>query len=65
MSKNFNPEIIRLVKENGCYFVRHGKGDHDIWYSPISNTNFPVDSKIKARPVANKILKEAGIDEKI
>ena len=19
-----------ILKENGCYFVRHGKGDHDI-----------------------------------
>ena len=39
-------EILLL---NGCYFVRHDKGDHDIYYSPITNRNFTVDSKIKSR----------------
>jgi hypothetical protein len=26
----------------GCSRVRHGKGDHEIWYSPISGKHFPV-----------------------
>ncbi|MDR0937300.1 MAG: type II toxin-antitoxin system HicA family toxin [Oscillospiraceae bacterium] len=52
------------LSERGCLFVRHGKGDHDIWHSPITNRNFPVDSKIKSRHSANAVLKQAGIDEK-
>ena len=49
-----------LLKE-GCYFVRHGKGDHDIWHSPVSGKTFSVDGKIKSRHSANSVLKEAGL----
>jgi len=49
------------LKEYGCYFFRRGKGDHDIWFSPISNRMFPVDSVIKSRHMANLIMKQAGI----
>jgi len=42
--------------------VRHGKGDHDIWYSPITRINVTVDGKIKSRHTANAILKQCGID---
>lgn len=56
-------KIVRqLLSENGCKFVRHGKGDHDIWYSSKTGKNFPVDSKIKSRYVANAIMKQAGIE---
>ena len=37
------------LKKNGCYFVRRGKGDHDIWYSPITERHVTVDGKIKSR----------------
>lgn len=54
--------VIEKLKENSCKFVRHGKGDHNIWYSPITKRNFTVDSKIKSRFTANAIMKQAGID---
>jgi hypothetical protein len=41
-----------------------GKGDHEIWYSPITNHNFPVDSNIRSRHWANIVLKQAGIQKK-
>ena len=53
--------VKRELKENGCYFHRQGKGDHEMWYSPISKTYFPVDSKILSRHTANGILKQAGL----
>lgn len=59
----YEKKIRERLKDNGCSFVRHGKGDHDIWYSPISNKNFTVDNKIKSRYTANAILKQAGIKE--
>jgi len=34
---DYNKELIKILRNNGCTFVRHGKGDHDIWHSPISN----------------------------
>ena len=51
----------QLIK-NGCHFVRHGKGDHDIWYSPLNKRNITVDSKIKSRHTANAIMKQSGIN---
>jgi len=57
----YEKKVRQILLENGCYFVRHGKGDHDIWYSPISNRNFPVDGKIDIRHTANGIMKQAGI----
>jgi len=44
-------------------FVSH-KGDHDIWYNPITCYHITVDSKIKSRHTANAILKQSGIDYK-
>lgn len=61
MGQSFTPELIRLLREAGCTFVRHGKGDHDIWYSPKSGVHFPVDQKIKSRFTANAVLKQAGL----
>ncbi len=55
-------KLVRaLLKENGCTFVRHGKGDHDIWYSPIRNANITVDTRIPSRHMANAIMKQSGI----
>ena len=42
----YEKKVRELLKRNGCRFVRHGRGDHDIWYSPITNTNVTVDGKI-------------------
>lgn len=58
---NYTPEVKRILRENGCDFDREGKGDHEIWYSPISKRKFPVDSKILSRHLANVVLKQAGI----
>jgi hypothetical protein len=38
------------------------RGDHDIWYSPITGRNITVDGEIRIRHVANGIMKQAGID---
>lgn len=50
------------LTRSGCTFVRHGKGDHDIWYSPITGQNFAVDGKIKSRHTANAIMKQSGVN---
>ena len=61
---NFTPALKRLLREAGCSIVRSGKGDHEIWQSPISNKRFPVDSKILSRHLANEVLKQAGLPKK-
>lgn len=61
---DFSPELKSLLQSAGCRFERPGKGDHDIWFSPITGIRFPVDSKIKSRHTANGVLKQAGMPKK-
>jgi predicted RNA binding protein YcfA (HicA-like mRNA interferase family) len=60
--ESYTPEVKRLLREHGCAFHRQGKGDHEIWWSPITSRMVTVDGKIKSRHTANRILKDAGID---
>lgn len=56
-------ELIKLLKENNCYLVEHGKR-HDKWHSQITGINFMVPrhpSKELPKGTANKILKDAGL----
>lgn len=57
----YEKKLRDVLKSRGCVFARGGKGDHDIWYSPIVERNITVDSKIKSRHTANAVLKQAGI----
>lgn len=61
---DYNKAVVGLLNSNGCSFIRRGKGDHSIWYSPITKQNFPVDGKIKSRHIANAIMKQSGINHK-
>lgn len=63
MSASFTPALKRLLSDAGCYFVRQGRGDHEIWFSPITDRHFVVDSSIKSRHTANAVLKQAGLDK--
>lgn len=58
----YEKKVREILNNYGCYFIRHGKGDHDIWHSPINNHNIVVDGKIKSRHTANAILKQGGIN---
>ncbi len=54
---DITPQLKKYLKEAGCYFDRHGKGDHEIWFSPITCVRFVVDNAIKSRHTANAVLK--------
>jgi predicted RNA binding protein YcfA (HicA-like mRNA interferase family) len=58
---SFTPAVKEALRDGGCAFVRQGKGDHEIWYSPHSKKHFPVDAKILSRHTANAIMKQAGL----
>lgn len=58
---DYSRRVKDILKQAGCTFVRKGKGDHEIWYSPISGTTFPVDGSIQSRHTANGTLKDAGL----
>jgi len=60
----YEKAVRELLTAAGCHFVRHGKGDHDIWYSPITARHVTVDGKFKSRHTANAILKQSGIEKR-
>jgi hypothetical protein len=61
MADNFTPRVKALLRAKGCTFVRHGKGDHEIWYSPLTERRFMIDNNIKSRHWANYTLKQGGL----
>ncbi len=65
MVQGFYSQLGKLLKSHGCTFVRMGKGDHEIWHSPISNRNLTVDRGVMSRHTANAVLKEAGIKQRL
>jgi hypothetical protein len=64
VAKTYTPRLKRLLRKHGCRFERQGRGDHEIWYSPITDRRFVVDSAILSRHTANGVLRQAGIDER-
>lgn len=62
--QGFAKQLKKILRENGCQYVRPGKGDHEIWYSPVSGLHFTVDSKILSRHTANETLKQAGLNKR-
>jgi hypothetical protein len=61
---DFAPELKKILRNASCFLDREGKGDHQIWYSPITDTHFVVDHKIRSRHTANAVLKQAGLPKK-
>lgn len=57
----YTEALKKILRENGCSLQKEGKGDHEIWVSPITGKRFPVDSGIKSRHAANAVLKQAGL----
>lgn len=65
MGQGYGRELKRILTAHGCTFVRHGKGDHEIWYSPISDRTVTVDAGTKKRFTVDAVLKQAGIADRI
>ena len=59
MAATFDRQLKALLIAAGCVFIRTGR--HDIWYSPVSERNFPVPNGIVSRHTANEVLKQAGL----
>ena len=63
MAPQFDRPLRDLLKASGCYLVRQGKGSYEIWYSRITEKNFPVPIGIPSRHTANAILRQAGLQK--
>ena len=64
MVRGYYAQIVSALRAAGCIFRRVGKGDHEIWYSPITERSFTVDRGSLSRHMANAVMKQAGIDRK-
>ena len=58
---SFLRRLKRLLLDAGYAYVRPGRGDHEVWYSPITDRHFTVDHGTKSRHTANETLKQAGL----
>lgn len=65
MGSGFYPQLRALLLAHGCEFVRQGKGSHEVWRSPISQRTFPVAVTVASRTMANAVLKQAGLSQKL
>lgn len=61
---DYRRELIKLLNQHQCRLVRHGKGSHDLWQSPINNARFVVQHDLRSRIAANNVLKQAGVGER-
>jgi hypothetical protein len=50
MAPQFDKSLRDLLRAAGCLLVRQGKGNHEIWHSPLTKRNFPVPVGIPSRP---------------
>jgi len=65
MAAGYGKDLVKLFRKNGCRFVRNGKGDHQVWYSPLTNRNITLDYGTNNKYTANGTLREAGINQKL
>ena len=57
----YTPRGKALLNAAGCRLIRQGRGDHEIWESPINGRRFTVDGNILSKHTANGTLKDAGL----
>ena len=58
---DYTQDVKKHLRDAGCRFERQGRGDHEIWYSPMTKIRFVVDQRIKSRHTADAVLKQAGL----
>jgi len=59
---NYSKDLRKILFEKGCYIDSQGRGDYEMWFSPISNQGFIVENNISSKLTADAILKYAGLD---
>lgn len=62
---DYRRKLIKILEANGCSFVRHASGSHDLWQSPHSNARFVVQHDLSSKVAANNVLKQAGLTERL
>ncbi len=61
MGRTVYRDLVAILKQHGCTFVRQGKGSHEIWFSPLTKAHFAVPANVESHVTANAILRQAGL----
>jgi hypothetical protein len=57
---DYRRDLIKILNEHNCVLVRHGKGSHGLWESPINKARFVVQHDLSSRIAANNIPQASG-----
>lgn len=60
---SYTRQVKKILRANGCWLHRQGRGDHEVWESPLNGARFTVDNEIKSRHTANGTLEDAGLSK--
>jgi len=55
-------QVIAVLRQHGYYFLRQGKGAHEIWSN--GKRNQVISKNMPSRNMANAIMKQAGIEHR-
>lgn len=61
--EGYYKKLVAILKKYGYYYLRQGKGSHEIWGN--EKVAKPVPHNSHNRHTANGILKQFGINEKL
>ena len=61
----YEKKVRDELRLHGCTFVRHGKGDHDVWYSPITGVHVTVDGEDQIPPYRQRDHEASGHKDQI
>ena len=59
--RGYGKAVREKLKAAGWLFHHYGKGDHDVWYNPVTGRKVTVPVKLLSRHTANDILWDAGL----
>ena len=65
MVQGYTQRVRAMLAAHGCRFLRPGRGDHELWACPGGGRPVVVDGKIMSRHLANAVLRQAGLSERI
>ena len=60
--RGYYSQVIAMLKQHGYFFLRPGKGAHEIWTD--GKRNQIVSKNMPSRDMANVIMKQASISNK-
>ena len=65
MPSNYYNQVVEAIRKQGFTRVRQGRGSHEIWARAGAGNKVSIPRKLRSRRNANRILKDAGCDEKV